>query len=299
MNIHHVFLASLYPVLRCKFKIAHQMGRVKPRLRVLLFHDIALSDMDNFAAQLRWLSARWTFLTPDQFETILSGEAPLTSDSLLLTFDDGFKSNRVIAERILNPMGIQALFFIVPNFASMDSRDNARHFISKQIYPNLAVSDLPEHWINMSWNDIQYLLDQGHTIGSHTLNHARLSQIKNYNDLEYEINQSVILLEKHLGIQVEHFAYTFGDIASFSQEALLIASNRFRFVYSGLRGSNPLDNVTPIAIRRDSLSPSDPFFLVGSFLEGAADFHYKHSRTILDRWSSYIHNVSGDNREKI
>ena len=34
---------------------------------------------------------------------------------------------------------------------------------------------------NMNWNDLEYLLNKGHTIGALTANHARLSQISEKN----------------------------------------------------------------------------------------------------------------------
>ena len=56
-------------------------------------------------------------------------------DNLMITFDDGFFSNRDIAEKILNPMGIQALFFVVSDFVNIDDHDEAKdtfhHFVRK------------------------------------------------------------------------------------------------------------------------------------------------------------------------
>lgn len=287
MKIHHIPLFCLYPVLRLKSKLISSNTRNSPRLRVLLYHDIAPNDVRNFAKQMRWLSKRWTFLSPEQFGAILTGDASLNSDSLLLTFDDGFKSNLIVAESVLNQMNIQAIFFVVPRFVSLSSRLNARQFIAQNIYPNLSESNLPEYWTNMTWDDLRTLLNQGHTIGSHTLSHARLSQIDS-NALEYEINESAVLLEDQLNMSIEHFAYPFGDIASLSEEALVIATRRFKFVYSGLRGNNIPKNGHKFVIHRDSLSPSDPCCLAGSFLEGSADFQYKKSRFILDSWASTL-----------
>ncbi len=49
----------------------------------------------------------------------------------ILTFDDGFATNRRIADEILNPMGIQALFFVASAFVDLGERDDYRAFIAQ------------------------------------------------------------------------------------------------------------------------------------------------------------------------
>jgi len=105
---------------------------------------------------------------------------------------------------------------------------------------------------------------------------------------------------QRLGVPIEHFAYTFGNLASFSEKALMIAQRRFRFVYSGLRGDNA-GGVSPFALRRDAVAMQDSFFnyavysnsLLGAILEGATDFHYAQYRTQLDSWCLSGHEISG------
>ena len=180
-------------------------------------------------------------------------------------------------------MGIQALFFIVSDFMSLQNQEDAIDFISKNIQPGSQPIDLPETWNNMTQKDLEALLEQGHTIGAHTKTHARLSNIKVEKNLQEEIISCADILEKKLGVPIDHFAYTFGDLASFSEEALLIAKRRFRFIYSGLRGDNSQSTV-PYAIKRDSAATQDARSnysvfsnsLLGSILEGTADFKYKN-----------------------
>ena len=94
-----------------------------------------------------------------------------------------------------------------------------------------------------------------------------------------------------LGCNIEHFAYSFGGIDSFSQEALAVAKRRFRFIYSGIRGDN-VKVCSPFAIRRDTAAyrGSDNEYalfnknLLNAFLGGTADFHYAKPRETLDSW---------------
>ncbi len=251
-------------------------------LRVLIIHDVHLNDFEYFSSTLRWLKRSWGFVSPMQFSKIIAGLETIDRPSILLTFDDGFSSNRFVAEKILNPLGISALFFIVSEFASLGPRDDWRGFVSNFICPNLIESEVPDHWNNLSWRDLEFLLDSGHTIGAHTAHHARLSKISDA-ELQAEIVESADTIANQLGVSVEHFAYTFGDLASFSPSALTLARERFPFIYTGLRGNNSL-GVPPWAIRRDAINPTDSHALVGAYLEGGADFLYRKSLKTYESW---------------
>jgi peptidoglycan/xylan/chitin deacetylase (PgdA/CDA1 family) len=62
----------------------------------------------------------------------------------------------------------------------------------------------------MGWREIDELKSWGITIGSHTINHRRLSTL-NYEDARNEIEGSKKFLEDRLGVSTDHFAYPYGD----------------------------------------------------------------------------------------
>ena len=140
MNIKHSILTSLYLPLRVKNIVLKKFKRqYSPRLRVLLYHNIDLLNEAQFAAQIKWLKKTWKFIDLREFEAIINGHDNITEDSILLTFDDGFSSNRKIAENILNPLGIKALFFIISDFADLGDKDDFRQFISNGIFPLMLI----------------------------------------------------------------------------------------------------------------------------------------------------------------
>ena len=285
MSLLHSALAASYPALYLFQRFRHYTTHNRSkRLRVLLYHDIAPEEQKYFERQLAWLSNRWTFISPEHFAAYIKGEANIQNNSLLLTFDDGFSSNLEVAQKILNPMGIQALFFVVSDLVAIEDREEARQFIVRHVQPGLSMEKLPPYLNSMKWSDLELLLEQGHTIGAHTRTHSRLSEISSSDGLEEEIVSSADSLGNRLGVRVEHFAYTFGDLASFSFQALKIAQKRFRYVYSGLRGNN-VHGSSSFAIRRDALTPTDPHALVGAFMEGGADFLYRSSLNHLEDWA--------------
>jgi peptidoglycan/xylan/chitin deacetylase (PgdA/CDA1 family) len=294
MSLHHSFLAAAYHPIKLARVVGRSVGMVSEnQLRVLLYHDIAPGDQNNFATQMRWLKQSWNFITVKQFEAMMLGEEPVQGRNLLLTFDDGFASNRQVADQVLNPMGIQALFFVVSELVGIDNELEARKLIAASVCPGKQAEQLPPHWRSMGWRDLESLLESGHVIGCHTGTHARLSEVASLISLENEIISSAQVLEQQLRTSVDHFSFTFGNLASFSETALSVARQRFRFIHSGLRGDNSL-GVSPLAIRRDSAEKQDLDFnysvfsnrLLGAFLEGAADMRYAQSRAILDSWIS-------------
>jgi len=285
MSKSHAIIKYSYPLIKNIIPIN------KDQLRVLTFHDVPPSQETAFKQQLIWLMETWNMVTPEEFEKLIISNKKINGKHILITFDDGFISNRIVAEKILNPLGIKALFFVISDFIEIENKSEAHKFISEYIMPEIAIENIPDSMNNMQWEDLQVLESQGHTIGCHTRKHAKLSTC----DLE-ELNDEIIgsserIYEK-LGICIEHFAYPFGDIGSFSKEALGITSEHFKYIHSGIRGNN-VDLTSPYAIRRDSAAvqsknheyiPLDNN-LLDAFLAGAVDFHYRKARNIIDSWT--------------
>lgn len=282
MSLKYRLLASAYRPLRISNALLRLVGRRPGRLRVLIVHGISPLEEVLFAAHLRWLAHTWKFVDPQRFAAMISGDEQVYEDSLLLTFDDGFASNHRIAKTVLNPMGIRALFFVVSGFVALSEKDDWRDFIAQNIYPGMRPADIPDHWRNMGWDDLAYLLETGHSIGAHTASHFRLSQLAT-KDLEAEIVSGADALEQRLCTKIEHFAYPFGNLASFSPAALNVARRRFKYIYTGLRGNNA-HGVPLWAIRRDAFSPTDSLSLTGAILEGGADWHYAASLAEYESW---------------
>ena len=286
LNLIRKNLKLLFPILRL-FSIAklNIFSNTNGRLRILIFHDIPPEDESTFSDLLIWLSKRWNFITPNEFEKIISGEQLNQGDNLLLTFDDGFKSSFKVAEKYLNPMNIKALFFVVSDFISINDPIESKNFIAKNIIPGISPGFLSKHMLNMNWDDLKALLNQGHLIGAHTKTHAKTSEISFLNKLENEIIDSANYMEDKLGCDIRHFAFTFGDYSSMSKQALKIASKRFDYIHTGLRGNNSF-GINKWAIRRDPANLTESFWLMGSFLEGLVDWKYKNDLINYESWIS-------------
>ena len=150
------------------------------RVRILLFHDIPRSRHRELCKKLDYLSKKWNFITAQEFGNFLDGSNILKGDNLLLTFDDGFHSNIITAKEILNPMGIKALFFVVSELVELTNQKDQIKFIRQQLFPSWINNKIPKHIDQMkslTYEDLNYLYKEGHTIGFHTATHTDLSKI--------------------------------------------------------------------------------------------------------------------------
>ena len=101
---------------------------------------------------------------------------------VILNFDDNRKSQFTQAKPILDKYGFKATFYVVCKYL-----DNKKGY--------------------MNWTQLETLYKEGHDIGSHTMNHANLSD-SSKKSLEFQIGRSKACLQEH-GINATSFAYPF------------------------------------------------------------------------------------------
>ncbi len=281
-------LAGLRPLLSLVRNIgACALGPCHGKLKVLVFHDIPPEHVDRFSEQITYISKAYRILDYAAFCRELASGSRERRPGILLTFDDGFASNFRMAETILKPLGIKAVFFVVPSFIDCRTRDEQVEFITTKMCTGLKGATIPDHLRPMQWDELRALQSQGHTIGAHTCTHARLSGLASRAELEAEILGSAAAIEARLEQKVESFAYPFGTAASVTSAALSVAAQRYFYVFSAVRGNNP-PSVSRLAIRREAVWLGDPNGYVGFLVEGGLSFRYIKARRQLDRMASQV-----------
>ena len=248
----------------------------------LILHDVPRDQTVYLKELLIQLKKENNFLDPEDFTSVIRGNLNITDTHRLLTFDDGFYSNYSFAKEVLGPLGIKAIFFIPTGFIDSSSKDIYKEFIRQNLYEGQYPSNFDTDEMKpMTWENLSELVNMGHTIGSHTKNHLRLSEINEDNLLKEEIIASGDRIEEMLRIKVEHFAFPFGDIGSIDKKALELARTRYKYIYSGVRGRNSY-GTNPFAIRRESIDIGDSYkyniFVAG----GGLSFSYWRARRRLD-----------------
>lgn len=117
----------------------------------------------------------------------------------IITFDDGMLSQYTYAKTILDKYIFKATFYIICNSVDKENR--------------------------MNWNNIQILEEEGHEIGSHSMNHKRLSKLSE-EEMKYEIIQSKRCLQEK-GFNVTSFSFPYNDGDNNKNILKIIADNYY------------------------------------------------------------------------
>ncbi len=240
--------------------------------RILMFHDIV--NFKKFYHQLLALKKEWTFINPNDFYKITSGKKKINKRYIMVTFDDGFKSNLIVAKKYLNKLKLKGIFFVPLKFILLKNKKDKKDFIQN----NLKLGKMSSNMNNLNTDDIKKIMHLNNIIGAHTYSHVNLKKIKNKKKLYFEIIGSANKLEKILKIKILNFSFNFGRLKDISPETLNLSKKRFKYIFTGIRG----DNINSKKIFfRDNVSPKDNIFDFYTYLGGFLDFIYKNERTII------------------
>lgn len=244
--------------------------------RILLFHDVPEADVAAFTALVSHLAKANRLIGPAEAESMLAGNA-WNGGALpcLLSFDDGFASNRALADTVLAEHGARALFFVCPGLMALDA-DRQKLAIATNIHDGKNAADDRSL---MGWEDLEHLRAHGHVIGNHTMDHLRLTRLTPDQRAE-QVGQAALILSSRLG-PTEWFAYTFGDIDSIDPASLTEISRHHHYCRSGIRGAN--QRVTNrLALRADHVDLTAPPAWRALAAEGGLDALYRKQRARLD-----------------
>jgi len=256
------------------------------KVTILMFHNIPFDHFNKFKRIINKFNENNDFISPTDFSLFMDNKKEIIGKKLLLTFDDGFFSNYLLAKQILDPLGIKAIYFVPTGFIDSNDHTSQKSFAVDHIQNGVMPGGFDEDELRpMSWNQIKELVDNGHLIGAHTNNHTSLSNINEDKILEYEIISSADKIEKILGVRIDHFAYPFGQIDYINKKAIDIAKKRFRFIYSGVRGENTV-STNPLALRREAVNIFDNLQLIKIIGLGSLSFLYWRKRRRLDRMAN-------------
>jgi len=141
---------------------------------------------------------------------------------VVITIDDGFKSVYNLAFPVLKQYQFPATLFLYTDFIANDPHQ-------------------------LSWQEIREMIDGGMEIGSHTLSHCNLLNMKqNESHMDYlkridkEMTLSRAILERNTGSSVQSFAYPYGV---YSQQIQMLAKQAG---YQALLNVNSMNNSIPI-----------------------------------------------------
>jgi peptidoglycan/xylan/chitin deacetylase (PgdA/CDA1 family) len=206
------------------------VGRTKtPQygVHILNGHYIDVSNdtaTDIFYDKLNKLSKEVDFVPLQEgSELVRSKRIPTNQKLVCFTFDDGYEECFTKIKPVLDVFSIKAGFFICPDYVESTPQYIAA-FLKNRVF-------LDSFKKPMTWEQIKILHDEGHLIGSHTLNHINCRE-ENMHTLDEELSLSKLIIEAQLNAPCEHFAYPYGKIEHFSNQALACAEKYYTYIYS-------------------------------------------------------------------
>jgi len=172
-----------------------------------------------FEEQMNFLKNNgYSVITVDRFLDFLDFKAQIPEKSVVLTFDDGWRSFYDIAYPILQKHRFPATLFIYPDFIGARSA--------------------------LSWAQLKELADNNMEIQCQSLTHRDLTTLKEkesfeeyFDSLNREILGSKQLIEKRLNRKCTCFTYPYG--ASNQLVTALVKKHGYRAAFTVRRGSNP------------------------------------------------------------
>ncbi len=193
-------------------------------IHILNGHRIALQNPTSqvFEQQLTLLSKRVRFIRfEDAVQRIIKRENPI-EPIVAFSFDDGFEEHYTMVAPVLEKFGINAAFFINPNFVEGDEI-YIRQFTEEKV---LTLNKRP-----MQWDQIIDLDKRGHVIGAHTLDHYMINDDNRY-ELEHQIGDCKTIIEAKLGKSCDYFAFPYGRLEHANPMSVDIASKHYLYIFS-------------------------------------------------------------------
>ena len=193
---------------------------------ILVYHnfsklksDKTAVSQDDFEAQMKYLKQNnYHVVSMDQLLDFIDYKEQLPEKSIVLTFDDAWRSIFDIALPILIKYGFKATFFIYTDFIGGGKA--------------------------MTWKQIETLSKIGYDIQCQTKTHRNLAvptkneSFKEYfKSIEMEISYPKQLLKKNLNIDCKYLAYPYGETNNLV--IAMLKKHGYRAAFTIERKSNP------------------------------------------------------------
>jgi len=286
----------IIPTLSVMSPLKLQLMKGQKRLWILAYHrimdiqesfpydkEVVSASPHDFEEQVRFLKKYFSILSFKQLEEHLKSSQNLPLNSLIITFDDGFRDNFTYAYPILKKYGIPATIFLtveniesgqlywcdtvayylkVLNKKAEEVRDFLRNLktipneerkrlIHELVKQTGETPRVPERQ-SLTWEEIKEMSEHGMEFGSHTMTHPVLSQLSRPEDLDYEIVESKKRIEEKIWKPVIVFSYPVGGANAFNeivQEKIQQAG--YSFAVSYVHGINSWKNsLMPFTLKR-------------------------------------------------
>jgi len=183
---------------------------------ILAYHMVGPEEerysvsVEEFDRQMDYLVQKgYTAVSLQELADGFAGKTVLPPRPVVITFDDGYNDNYLLALPIMEKHGMKGTVFVVAGQVGQGQY--------------------------LSWDQIHALQERGTEIGSHTMNHVALSGSDKAGQFR-EVAESKQLLEQELGLPVVFLAYPYGKFTAETVAVLQAAG--YRGACAGTAGLN-------------------------------------------------------------
>ena len=206
---------------------------------VLVYHNISAEQKgrlsiatSTFAAQMRRLHDEgFRAVTLREFLDFTAGKAQLPRKSVLIAFDDGYRSFLQYGRPVLKELGFSATLFVYTDYVGSGGK-------------------------SLSWQDLRMLLDEGFDVQAHSKTHSNLRRQEGESEagyakrMETELARPLALFRTQLGRGSDTLAFPYGDV---DEELLQQVTERgYLAAFTVRRQANPAF-VYPLKINRSQI----------------------------------------------
>jgi peptidoglycan/xylan/chitin deacetylase (PgdA/CDA1 family) len=174
---------------------------------VLGYHAVSDDWTSDLSVGAAALEQQLTTLVRRGYRGATFAEAmadPGEGRTVVVTFDDAYRSVAAHALPILAKLGLPGTVFVPTSFT-----DGGRLASWSGIDVHLKTRHAHELEV-MDWAELRSLTSLGWEVGSHTCSHPMLTQLAD-DDLLRELVESREACERHLGARCHSIAYPYGD----------------------------------------------------------------------------------------
>ncbi len=183
---------------------------------ILAYHMVGLEEerysvsVEEFDRQMDYLAKKgYTAVSLQELADWFAGKTVLPPRPVVITFDDGYNDNYLLALPIMEKHGMKGTVFVVAGQVGQGQY--------------------------LSWDQIRALQERGTEIGSHTMNHVALSGSDKAGQFR-EVAESKQLLERELGLPVVFLAYPYGKFTA--ETVAVLQEAGYRGACAGTAGLN-------------------------------------------------------------
>jgi peptidoglycan/xylan/chitin deacetylase (PgdA/CDA1 family) len=232
--------------------------------RFLSFHDVMPESTKTFEAKLVFLKHKTNIISLDDF---FSGRLSNEQINIAITFDDGYKGWITDVLPILRRLELPAAFFVSSGFVGL-SRDEEATYIKNNLFRTLPPRKITG---SLKETDVKLLIDNGFTIGGHTINHIDLETPRNIDQLKYEIAEDKCRLEKITGTRINYFSYPTGAYRNPQINLTeLLCEAGYKGAVTTRAGFNTA-HTNPFLLRRDIINTAMPINVYKAHVLGTSD----------------------------